>query len=81
MQEPLTAQAITEQQRNLLSVALLNSERNVALLNQALAAANARIAELEATKNEGSIPDNLTTFASGPPYDQSKDRIENGAFA
>jgi hypothetical protein len=45
--EPLTAQSITDNQRNLLSVALLNSERNVALLNQALMVANARIAELE----------------------------------
>ena len=84
MPEPLTAQTITEQQRNVLSVALLNSERNVALLNQALAAANARIAELEATKKDDAVPDNLKSFASGPPYESSVSgepiaRIGNGA--
>lgn len=81
MPEPLTAQTIAENQRNLLSVALLNSERNVALLNQALATANARIAELEAAKSETAIPDHLKTFASGPPYEQSNGRVGNGADA
>lgn len=78
MQETLT---ITENQRNLLSVALLNSERNVALLNHALAVANARIAELEAAKSEEGIRDNLKGFASGPPYERTNESVGNGAAA
>ena len=80
MQEPLTAQTITEQQRNVLSVALLNSERNVALLNQALAAANARIAELEAAKKDEAVPDKLKTFAGGPPYDKPIEPVGYGEY-
>jgi|KBSMisStaDraftv2_1062788.scaffolds.fasta_scaffold5160309_1 hypothetical protein len=78
MQEPLTAQTITENQRNLLSVALLNSERNVALLNHALAIANAHIAELQAAKGVNAIPDHLKKFAGGPPYEQSNEHVGNG---
>lgn len=81
MPESMTAQIITENQRNVLSVALLNSERNVALLSQALAEANARIAELEAVKSEEAIPDHLKTFASGPPYERPDGRVGNGADA
>ncbi len=81
MPEPFSAQTITENQRNVLSVALLNSERNVALLSQALAEANARIAELEAVKSGEEIPDHLKAFAGGPPYEQTHGRIGNGADA
>ncbi len=81
MQEPLTALSLTENQRNVLSVALLNSERMVALLNQALLAANARIAELEASKRDAADSDHLKIFAGGPPYDEPNTRVGNGADA
>lgn len=93
MPDPLTVQTLTENQRNVLSIALLNSERSVVLLNQALAAANARIAELEAAKSEEaasdqlqvkgeeSFRDQLKVFAGGPPYDEPMSRVGNGADA
>lgn len=57
MPEQLTAQTVAENQRNSLCVALLNSERNIALLNQALMSANARISALEAAHNAVTIPE------------------------
>jgi len=78
MPEPVTAQTVAENQRNVLAVALLNSERNVALLNHALAIANAQIAELQAAKGVNAVPDHLKKFAGGPPYERSTEHVGNG---